>query len=445
MPFSFTEDQFLLINLLLRIAVMAGIISLVLGFGFVVQSLVRVSVSRAARVKMAILLAAIFVLGVLVRKFGYQGAMDLSLEGALLAGFLGGTWVGTAVGASIGLVCYLFGETIALPFYTAVGLVSGLLFSALGVGGEIWSYSLNPFFIIYNFFERLFKGRLNRDFIPFVTCLVFAMVRYRLLGRYGTRLLYGYNPKDGLLLVLDLTVLVYALGIALKMASGTRTEIILREEEKQLIHARLTTLRSQINPHFLFNTLNSISALIRTDAEKAREMTRRLSSIFRKSLEDSSDTHSLSDEIKFIEDYLSIERVRFGDDKLRIVKDIDSSTEGKEVPAMILQPIVENAIKHGISRRTDGGTVRIASRVKQGGVEIEVENDGPSCGSFDLRELIERGMGLRNVIERLNIYGYGMEQLSLSPRAEGGAVVRLFIPRLDERRNIVADQGDNRR
>ena len=89
--------------------------------------------------------------------------------------------------------------------------------------------------------------------------------------------LYGFVPRDQFLIALDLAVTVYTLGIALKIVSNTRLEIILREEEKQLIHARLSTLRGQVNPHFLFNTLNSISALIRTDAEMAREMTRMLS------------------------------------------------------------------------------------------------------------------------------------------------------------------------
>lgn len=444
MPSNLTQDQLLLINLLLRIGVMAGIVSLVLGFRFVVQFLTRVSITPTARIKMILLMASVFVLGIIVRKLVRQGPMDLALEASLVAGFLGGIWVGGGVGAAIGAVCYSFGEILALPLYTAAGIVSGLMFTVLRVRGEIWSYSLNPFLIIYNFIERIVRGRLDRNFIPFVTALVFAMVRYGLLNRYGPRqLLYGFDPQGGFLLALDLLVLVYTIGIALKMANNTRLELVLREEEKQLISARLTTLRSQINPHFLFNTLNSISALIRTDSEKAREMTRRLSSIFRRSLEDSRDTHTLREEIDFVQDYLSIEKVRFGDEKLKISVEADPAILDIEVPAMILQPVVENAVKHGISRRMQGGSIVIRCWRSGEGVDVEVENDGPVKKLAALGELLSKGMGLKNVIERLQIYSCGEGRFAIESRENGGAVVRLYVPEIVERKGgIVADQDD---
>ena len=442
MPASLTDEQLLIINLLLRVAVMAGIVSLVMGFGFMADFIVRRSATGRDRFKIALLLAFVFVVSVLIRRLTNQGAMDVSLEGTLLAGFIGGTGVGAFVGASIGLTCFLFGETVALPFYTIMGLAGGLLYTRLGSMGEIWSYSLNPFMIIYNFFEKLFRGRLDRNFIPFAVVLVFAAVRYYLVRGFGF-LIYPYITLSGVILVLDYAVAVYTLGVGLKIAANMRSEIIVREEERQLIHARLATLRSQINPHFLFNTLNTISALIRTDAERAREMTRKLSQIFRKSLEDSSDIHSLRDEIKFIDDYLSIEKVRFGDEKLKVVKDVDSASLGHEIPSMILQPIVENAIKHGISRTMEGGTLLITGRTAGNGIEIKIENDGPEAGELDLDELMQRGMGLQNVSERLNIYACGEGRLSISGRPGGGVVVSLYVPKITEGREIIADTGDN--
>lgn len=434
MPFNLTHEQLLLINLLLRVAVMAGITSLLLGFRFVTNFLMRMSVTAAARARVAALFSAVFIFGVLIRRLSSQGAMDLSLEGTLLAGFLGGVWVGTGVGAAIGAACYLFGETVALPFYAAAGLVSGLLFTTLGGRGELWNYSLNPFLIVYNFIERLSKRRLDRNFIPFAACIVFEIVRYGLIGRYAARkLLYGFPPNGAFQYTLDLAVAVYTLGIALKMANGAKMEIQLREEERQLIRARITTLRSQINPHFLFNTLNSISALIRTDAEKAREMTRRLASIFRKSLEESGETHPLRDEIEFIDDYLSIERVRFGEDKLRVTKEIDPGTLDVPVPIMILQPLVENAIKHGISKKVEGGELRIIARRTGDGIDIEIENDGPRVEGLRLERLLPNGMGLKNVIERINIYSCGAGRFDILARNEGGARVRLSMPRMSER------------
>ena len=434
MPVNLTEEQLLIINLLLRVAVMAGIVSLVLGFGFFADYIVRRNTGGKGRFKVAFLLASVFVVSVLIRRLINQGAMDVSLEGTLLAGIIGGTGVGVFVGASIGLTCFLFGETVALPFYTIMGLASGLLYTRLGSMGEVWSYSLNPFMIIYNFFEKLFKGRLDRNFIPFAVVLIFTAVRYYLVRRFGFKL-YPYITLRGAVLVLDFAVAVYALGVGLKIVSNTRREILVREEEKQLIHARLATLRSQINPHFLFNTLNTISALIRTDAERAREMTRKLSQIFRKSLEDSPDIHSLRDEIRFIDDYLSIEKVRFGDEKLKVIKEVDAASLG--------QPIVENAIKHGISRTMEGGTLLIAGRSAGNGIEIRIENDGPEAGELDLDELMLRGMGLKNVVERLNIYGCGEGRLSIAGRPGGGVVVSLYVPRIAEGRETIADEGDN--
>ena len=441
MPVTLTQDQFLFINLLLRIAVMAGIISLVLGFRFVSDFLVR-SQRAVSQVKMILLFSVILVAGVLVRKLVAQGAMDLSLEGVILAGLLGGVWVGAGVGFAVGLACYLLGEVAALPFYLVVGLVSGALFNRLGERGVIWSFSLNPFLIVYSFIERLFKGRLDRNFIPFALCIGFALLRYQIVAELGVRRLYGFVPRDQFLIALELAVTVYTLGIALKIVSNTRLEIILREEEKQLVHARLSTLRGQVNPHFLFNTLNSISALIRTDAEKAREMTRRLAQIFRKSLEDMTDSHTLAEEMEFIENYLSIEKVRFGE-KLSVSNEIEPDAAMFMVPSMILQPLVENAVKHGISRTTEGGQVDIKARRRDNGVEITIENDGPVADPYDFDEMLSRGFGLRNVVERLEIHSCGMGSLELSCREGGGAIVRMFMPDLGKRSEVLNDQGDN--
>lgn len=445
MPLAFTQDQLALINLLLRMAVMAGIVSLVLGFRFAGEILVRDSAPRAGQVRLFLLLALIFPAGILIRWMSNQSAMDLSLEGTLFAGLIGGLWVGAGTGFVIGMTCLLIGETISLPFYTAAGLAAGLLYRFLGRGGEVWNYSLNPFLIAYNFLEKLARGALDRNFMPFALALAFALARNMLLDRYGARgLIYGFPIRDWLFISVDLAVLVYTLGIALKLAGNARAELIHREEERQLIHARLATLRSQINPHFLFNTLNSIMSLIRSDAEKAREMTRRLSSIFRKSLEDAGDTHPLSSEIEFLEDYLSIERVRFGDDRFRVEKRFDPETLEMHVPSLLLQPIVENCVKHGISRRIEGGKIRIGSSRVGGGLEIVVENDGPPAGTLELQSLFDRGVGLRNVAERLDIHTCGAGRLTIAPRAQGGAVVTVFIPGAAERGIEVVDTCPDR-
>lgn len=438
MSFNFTDDQLLLVNLLLRIAVMASVISLVLGFKSSLDVLMNRTESFWGRFRFGIILAIIFAIGVLARKHTYQGALDLSLEGTLLAGFLGGVWVGTLVGTVVGVVCYLFGETVALPFYLIVGFIGGMIYTRMGSGREVWNYSMNPFMIFYNFLEKLSNRMIDRHFIPFALCIVAASARYALIQRFGSNMIFGLDPGFSLLVAVDLVSMVYTLGIALKIADNTKKEILHREEEDKLIKSRLITLRSQINPHFLFNTLNSISALIRTNSEKAREMTCMLSSVFRKSLQESTDIHTFSEEINFVNDYLSIEKVRFGDERLKVVKDIDESTLDRRVPVMILQPLVENAIKHGISQCPEGGVVRISSRVKGEGIEVEIDNDSPGLRTEDIDRLFERGLGLKNVVERLQIYSEGKCEFSISQ--EGSMVkVKLFIPGMSERRDLIDD------
>ena len=135
-----------------------------------------------------------------------------------------------------------------------------------------------------------------------------------------------------------------------------RAERKLETQRSRLTEARLAALTNQINPHFLFNTLNSIATLIRLDPDKARSMIYKLSNILRRLLRKTESFSPLRDEIRFIDDYLGIEMVRFGD-KLRFCKEIDENVLDRPVPSMILQPIIENSIRHGLASKVDGGTI----------------------------------------------------------------------------------------
>jgi two-component system LytT family sensor kinase len=166
--------------------------------------------------------------------------------------------------------------------------------------------------------------------------------------------------------------------------------------------ARLDALASQINPHFLFNTLNSVSSLIRLDPEQARAMVGRLSRIMRRRLRNQDHLAPLRDELDFVEDYRSIETVRFGD-KLRVVKQIDPATLDMLVPSMLLQPLIENSIKHGISSKVDGGTITLRTSHSNGRLAIEVEDDGVGIAEAELANVFNKGIGVSNVKERLQV------------------------------------------
>ena len=147
-------------------------------------------------------------------------------------------------------------------------------------------------------------------------------------------------------------------GVTLKIWNTTRLEMKLAEQEMLVVRSRLDALSNQINPHFLFNTLNSISSLIRTNPNTARTMVIKLSHILRKLLHGHENFVPLREELEFIDNYLDIEVMRFGRDKLLIEKEVESNTLGVMIPSMILQPIIENSIKHGIGPKIQGGGSR---------------------------------------------------------------------------------------
>src|SRR5205814_7596474 len=143
---------------------------------------------------------------------------------------------------------------------------------------------------------------------------------------------------------------------------------------------------NQINPHFLFNTLNSVSSLVRIAPDTARELIIKLATILRRLLHSSDAFVPLQEEIDFIDNYLDIEVVRFGRDKLRVFKELDPVSLDVMVPSMLLQPLVENSIKHGLSTKLEGGSIFLRSRVSDASLTIEVEDDGVGMGSAQMLE-----------------------------------------------------------
>jgi len=237
------------------------------------------------------------------------------------------------------------------------------------------------------------------------------------------------------------SVLAYATSVTvivieLKIWNGVRLQIKLEEQERLLLRARMTALQNQINPHFLFNTLNSVSSLVRIAPDTARELIIKLASILRRLLHSSDAFVPLHDEVDFIDNYLDIEVVRFGRDKLRVVKELDPSSLDVMVPSMLLQPLVENSIKHGLSSKIDGGSIYLRSQLSDSHVTIEVEDDGVGMGSAQLLErpmaIGQGGIGMANVAERLKVL-YGEDaRMTVDSRDGKGTLVRLRLPVLPE-------------
>jgi two-component system LytT family sensor kinase len=215
-------------------------------------------------------------------------------------------------------------------------------------------------------------------------------------------------------------------GIPLKIWNNTRLEQQLEQRELRLLEARFQALKNQINPHFLFNTLNSISSCLWNNPKQARRILLKLSEILRRLLHNEQDFVPLSKELAFIDNYLDIETIRFGEEKLRIHKDIDARVLDVPVPGMILQPFVENALKHGIAPMFEGGVLGITAKKVNGDVEVVIEDNGAG-----IREgYTSRGIGIKNVIERLQmVYGPGEWCSITSPNGKGTRVEVRFPAR----------------
>ena len=208
-----------------------------------------------------------------------------------------------------------------------------------------------------------------------------------------------------------------------------------RERERQaaalateLVQARLQALRMQINPHFLFNTLNTISALVHENPDAADRMIVRLSELLRRTL-DRGDVQEvpLREELEFLKSYLEIEQMRFPD-RLTVTFDIEPKTQELLVPHLILQPLVENALRHGIMPREEAGRIEISARVAEGQhLELKVRDNGnglaPANGTPG-----REGIGLKNVRSRLTqLYG-GAQEFTLGNASGGGVEARLRLP-----------------
>jgi sensor histidine kinase YesM len=194
---------------------------------------------------------------------------------------------------------------------------------------------------------------------------------------------------------------------------------------KLVAEARLRSLESRIHPHFLFNTLNSISALIAVNPARAEQIVGRLAALLRASLDAGQQPLiPLREELAMVENYVDIERARFGD-KLRGSVEVPADLQDTEVPPMSLQSLVENAVKHGITPQSGGGEFMVTASAEDGSVRIEVRDSGPG---FDLAA-IPAGHGLDSLVQRLDALFGAKARLSVF-RRDGYSVVEMVVPRI---------------
>lgn len=243
--------------------------------------------------------------------------------------------------------------------------------------------------------------------------------------------LIGYDPAQIRLGMIQIGLVVVAviLGFTLayeRLKAHARTVELREHEARQTaLRAQLDALQARTDPHFLFNTLNTVAGLIDEDPRTAERMLERLSAVFRYALSGSSRAWvCLEDELQAVRDYLAVEQIRFGD-RLTIAFDVDPATKTLLIPPLVLQPLVENAVLHGVAPRTEGGSIRVEAARRDGMLALAVEDDGPGFGRSAHRG---SGTSLENLRERLKLVYGERATLETVERERGGCRAGLLLP-----------------
>jgi two-component system, LytTR family, sensor kinase len=370
--------------------------------------------------------------GVILRIVGqpYRAA-DLMLEGSFLLGLLGGRVVGPLGGSIISLPAFFHHEWLSMPVAATAGLVGGLIRQAIPNTEEIWRLGPFTFLSTPRMIVRFFRGRkLSWEMLPLGAIVALELARQALGHATKPQWLFYLDVGQAWTLALVLLSTVMAVAVPMKIWNNTRIEMNLEQHQQLLLKARMDALTAQINPHFLFNTLNTVSSLIRYDPDTARGVVIKLSNILRRLLRKHETFVPLQEELDFIDDYLDIEVARFGRDNLQIHKEIEEPTLDAFVPSMLLQPIVENALKHGLAAKLGGGKITIRTATQDSRLIIEIEDNGVGIPEDRMSQVYVDGIGISNVHERLRVL-YGADfRMEITSREGEGTRIRIEVPEL---------------
>ncbi len=434
--------------LLIKVAVSVSIASILMRFGRIQKILLRDDRTVSDRLLLAFIFSVLFGASGAVRILSRNQypAIDLTLEGSIIAGMLGGYVSGLITGLCVSLPAMFTGKLMSMPLFAAAGIIGGLMHDLAPRKEDIWSFSPFVDLNLYRFFRqvlRLNRGAIQRRIVELaafnVVCtalvVVAELLRWGIVANFKSRNVFFMFDEpiqlSGGLFAAAAATTLFAVSLPIRIWSSFRAERQLEIQRARLAEARLAALTNQINPHFLFNTLNSVSSLIRSNPDRARSMIHKLSKILRRLLRKSENFSALREEISFIDDYLAIEIVRFGE-KLRFCKEIEPDTLDRLVPSMILQPIIENSIKHGLATKVEGGMVLLRTWMQGSRLHILIEDDGVGIEESKLSSLFESGIGVSNVNERLRVlFGAGYRMI-IDSKPGRGTQTLIEIPELEE-------------
>jgi two-component system LytT family sensor kinase len=428
-PTFLSANQFLLTTLIVKLAVMAVLATMLARFRRFRHMLIFERRGWADRLVFAMALGLPLTAGVAARLLLNYNAADLTLEGAFLVGLIAGQQANRGACVRAGVPALFAGEFIAIPFAVGCGFAGGGL-REVCPKEDIWRFTLFVFVDLHTHVWRMFRRRERHwQLALLVAPVALELLRQTLGARFGEHRLFYLDSPSPWMTALVVLATVLAVATPIKIWNTARIEHRLQEQENLLLTAKIEALKSQINPHFLFNTLTSISSLIRSQPDTARTLIVKLSALLRRLMRSHQHFVTLREELESIDDYLDIEVARFGP-KLQVRKEIDPRTIDVIVPSMILQPLVENSIKHGLARKMEFGTIVIRSRREDGRAIIEVEDDGMGFLLERLDAPMSSGIGLANVRERLRVIYGATYQLTLTSQPGQGTTARIEVPEL---------------
>jgi two-component sensor histidine kinase len=336
--------------------------------------------------------------------------------------------------------CQIIGWTaniaISIFFVTTFGKPSLIYFACL-VSTCILGLIVTHIMRLNIFYLKVLNKPLRKQIIYFaVLTIIFAII----LGIISESVdyLWGYNPErlqkftrserlflssfNALWLVLIWNMIYFTYHY---VESNRRQQLDTFRLEAMVKSLELKTIKSHINPHFIFNALNSIRALVDENPQRARTAITELSNILRSSMQaEKMETVPLQQELDIVKDYLALEHMRF-EERLRIIMDINEDTLTQQIPPMMLQTLVENAIKHGISKQIHGGTIRIISDFKNNRHELIVQNSGKLNGSLAKNT---EGFGIKSTQDRLNLLYQGKANFQIHDIAGGIVESKVTMP-----------------
>jgi len=349
-------------------------------------------------------------------------------------GFIFGIWMLLGIFSSVNLYFIEAREDNPINWFTAfVWAMPDML---------IWAFFTPVIALLLTRFP-LERGSWKRSMLvhalvgfsfPLIHGIIDAFVNAAIYWSYGLSFSFGHSISAHITYEYFQMVIIYWLVVS--VLTGIRYYQQFRERElraaqleSQLSQAQLQALRMQLNPHYLFNSLNAVSALVEDEPKKARELLANLGDLLRTSLEGEQDNFvPLENELRFIRSYLDVERVRLGE-RLHVEFEIDPKTETALVPNLILQPLVENAIRHGIAPHVENGDVRILAELEGDRLILSIFDNGKGIEVFNGNgQMYEEGVGIRNTRERLKVIYGERASFQLNSLESGWTESRVTLP-----------------